>query len=124
MTNRNSQPYTTNRDRLSCDLRVAGAGVVGLWTARLAAARGLKVLVLEARAAGSGASGGLPGALMPHMPEQWNPKKQFQFEALASLESEVEKLEAETGLACGYRRCGRARFCLERRDRRRVRLVH
>ena len=107
MTNRNSQPYTTNRDRLSCDLLVAGAGVVGLWTARLAAARGLKVIVLEARAVGAGASGGLLGALMPHMPEQWNPKKQFQFEALASLEHEVEKLEAETGLVCGYRRCGR-----------------
>ncbi|MCY6382046.1 NAD(P)/FAD-dependent oxidoreductase [Hoeflea prorocentri] len=107
MTLKNTQPYTTNRDRLSCDLLVAGAGVVGLWTARLAAARGLNVIVLDARAAGSGASGGLLGALMPHMPERWNPKKQFQFEALASLENEVRKLEAETGLGCGYRRCGR-----------------
>lgn len=92
---------------MSCDLLVVGAGVVGLWIARLAKQTGLKVLVLEKRQAGAGASGGLLGALMPHMPERWNPKKQFQFEALACLADAVRELETETGLNCGYRRCGR-----------------
>ena len=63
--------------------------------------------MLEAETVGSGASGGLLGALMPHMPERWNPKKQFQFEALVSLEARIAEIEAETGLATGYRRCGR-----------------
>ncbi|WP_246660473.1 FAD-dependent oxidoreductase [Nitratireductor sp. XY-223] len=92
---------------MSCDLVVVGAGVVGLWIARLARQAGLETLVLEKRSPGAGASGGLLGALMPHMPERWNPKKQFQFEALACLGDEVRKLEDETGMTCGYRRCGR-----------------
>ncbi|MCP4316070.1 MAG: FAD-binding oxidoreductase [Hyphomicrobiales bacterium] len=94
-------------EHLSCDILVVGAGVVGLWIARLAARAGHRVIILEKRSAGTGASGGVLGALMPHMPERWNPKKQFQFEALGSLAAEVANLEAETGQNCDYRRCGR-----------------
>ena len=86
---------------------VVGGGIVGLWVARFAGQAGLSVVLLEAAKIGSGASGGLLGALMPHMPERWNPKKQFQFDALVSLEPKIAGIEAETGLACGYRRCGR-----------------
>ena len=56
---------------------------------------------------GQGASGGLLGALMPHMPDRWDDKKQFQFDALVSLEAEIAALEAATGLSAGYRRSGR-----------------
>ncbi|MDA4846107.1 NAD(P)/FAD-dependent oxidoreductase [Hoeflea poritis] len=107
MTHRSDNSYTVASPQLSCDLLVVGAGVVGLWIARLAKQAGLKVLVLEKQQVGAGASGGLLGALMPHMPERWNPKKQFQFEALACLGDAVRELEDETGLTCGYRRCGR-----------------
>ncbi|WP_419914234.1 NAD(P)/FAD-dependent oxidoreductase [Hoeflea sp.] len=107
MTHRSDTSYTIADGHLSCDLLVVGGGVVGLWIARLAMQAGLEALVLERRRVGSGASGGLLGALMPHMPERWNPKKQFQFEALSSLGNEVEKLEDEAGMTCGYRRCGR-----------------
>ncbi|MEM6463926.1 MAG: FAD-dependent oxidoreductase [Pseudomonadota bacterium] len=96
-----------DEETLACDLLIVGAGIVGLWIARLAAQAGLNAILLEARAVGTGASGGILGALMPHMPERWNPKKQFQFEALVSLADKVADLEAETGLDCGYRRCGR-----------------
>lgn len=89
------------------DIVVAGAGVVGLWAARKAASRGLRVVLCDGGQIGSGASGGLLGALMPHMPERWNPKKQFQFEALATLSAEINELEAETGISTGYRRIGR-----------------
>ncbi len=41
------------------------------------------------------------------MPDRWNAKKQFQFDALLSLEVEVGALEAETGLSTGYARAGR-----------------
>lgn len=102
-----SPSYSPATDALSCDILVVGGGIVGLWVARVAQQAGLTVIVLEREHIGSGASGGLLGALMPHMPERWNPKKQFQLDALISLEDRVAEIEAETGLSCGYRRCGR-----------------
>jgi glycine/D-amino acid oxidase-like deaminating enzyme len=102
-----SSSYNPSSGHLSCDMLVVGGGIVGLWIARLAQKAGLEVILLEKNRVGSGASGGLLGALMPHMPERWNPKKQFQFEALVSLGDRVAEIEAETGLSCGYRRCGR-----------------
>ncbi|GAB4351256.1 MAG: FAD-binding oxidoreductase [Oricola sp.] len=47
------------------------------------------------------------GALMPHQPTGWNEKKQFQLDALISLERELAELEAVTGMSAGYRRTGR-----------------
>ena len=102
-----SKPIKTDEKQLACDVLVVGAGIVGLWIARLAVRAGHTVILLDSRSSGSGASGGLLGALMPHMPERWNPKKQYQFEALAGLADAVRALEAETGMDCGYRRCGR-----------------
>jgi glycine oxidase len=89
------------------DIAVIGGGIVGLWTAYRAARQGLSVVLLEKRTPGAGASGGVMGALMPHQPTSWNEKKQFQLEALLTLETEVADLETFTGLSAGYRRCGR-----------------
>lgn len=89
------------------DLVILGGGIMGLWAAVKAERLGISAVLVEAGKLGQGASGGLLGALMPHMPDKWNDKKQFQFEALLSLEAEVAVLEAETGLSCGYRRSGR-----------------
>ncbi len=102
-----SRSYSPADNHLSCDILVAGGGIVGLWVARLAEKAGLHVVLLEKDRIGCGASGGFLGALMPHMPERWNPKKQFQFQALATLPDRVAAIEAETGRSCGYRRCGR-----------------
>ncbi|POF32303.1 NAD(P)/FAD-dependent oxidoreductase [Roseibium marinum] len=89
------------------DVAIAGAGIFGLSIAHAAIRAGLNVAVLEADRVGAGSSGGLLGALMPHMPARWNPKKEFQFQALSGLAAHVRQLEADTGLSCGYRRCGR-----------------
>lgn len=89
------------------DLIVAGGGVMGLWTALFAAREGRTVSLVDRRAIGAGASGGVLGALMPHVPDRWNAKKAFQFSALVSLEADIAALEAETGLSAGYRRSGR-----------------
>ncbi|MBU4527652.1 MAG: FAD-binding oxidoreductase [Hoeflea sp.] len=89
------------------DLLIAGAGVAGLWLTVKAARAGLSVLLVEPGNPGCGASGGFLGALMPHSPERWNGKKDFQFKALVDLEEEVARLESETGALCGYRRVGR-----------------
>ncbi|MTH98357.1 FAD-binding oxidoreductase [Roseibium sp. RKSG952] len=91
----------------SFDLAIAGGGIFGLSIAYAALKQGLKVAVFEADKIGAGASGGLLGALMPHMPARWNPKKEFQFRALGSLETHARTLESETGMNTGYRRCGR-----------------
>ncbi|WP_422372994.1 NAD(P)/FAD-dependent oxidoreductase [Hoeflea sp.] len=89
------------------DLLVVGAGVAGLWLSLKAARAGLSVMLVERDRIGAGASGGFLGALMPHSPERWNEKKEFQFRALVDLESEISALESETGLPSGYRRVGR-----------------
>jgi glycine oxidase len=89
------------------DIAVIGGGIVGLWTAYEALRQGLSVTLLEKRRIGAGASGGVLGALMPHQPTGWNAKKQFQLDGLLSLEEKIAELEALTGIATGYRRCGR-----------------
>ncbi|MGI9477252.1 MAG: NAD(P)/FAD-dependent oxidoreductase [Hyphomicrobiaceae bacterium] len=89
------------------DLLVVGGGVQGLWVARAAIAAGLRVAVVEAEHCGAGASGGVLGALMPHVPTGWSEKKQFQLLALADLEHQAGRLAEETGLDTGYARCGR-----------------
>lgn len=89
------------------DLLIAGAGVAGLWLAVKAARAGLSVMLVERGNPGGGASGGFLGALMPHSPERWNGKKDFQFRALIDLEGEIRQLESETGAYCAYRRVGR-----------------
>ncbi|GAA3084859.1 FAD-binding oxidoreductase [Rhizobium viscosum] len=91
----------------SIDLLIVGGGIMGLWAAVHAERRGIKTLLADAGHLGSGASGGLLGALMPHMPDRWSEKKQFQFDALVSLEAEIAAIEEATGLSAGYRRSGR-----------------
>ena len=89
------------------DVCIVGGGVVGLWVARHLARAGADCVLLERSKCGSGASGGILGALMAHAPDNWNTKKQFQFDALADLPSLITELEAETGLSTGYAQCGR-----------------
>jgi glycine/D-amino acid oxidase-like deaminating enzyme len=89
------------------DLLIAGGGIMGLWAAVMADRAGLKTVLVERNRIGAGASGGVLGALMPHMPDRWNAKKQFQFDALLSIEQEISDLEALTGMSAGYRRSGR-----------------
>ena len=93
--------------RAFADLLIVGGGIMGLWAAVHAERMGIDTLLVDAGALGRGASGGLLGALMPHMPDRWSAKKQFQFDALVSLEAEIAAVEAQTGLGAGYRRCGR-----------------
>jgi glycine oxidase len=91
----------------SVELLIVGGGIMGLWAAVHAERLGVDTLVVDAGSLGRGASGGLLGALMPHMPDRWSEKKQFQFDALVSLEADIARIESETGLSAGYRRSGR-----------------
>jgi glycine oxidase len=84
-----------------------GAGVFGLALAYDAARRGARVQVLDKRAPGAGSSGGLVGALAPHVPENWNPKKAFQLQALAMAPDFWAGVVACGGVDPGYGRTGR-----------------
>ncbi len=89
------------------DLTVCGAGVFGLSVAWVALQRGATVRVVDPNGAGSGASGGIVGALQPHTPDQWNEKKQFQLDSLLVSQSYWQGIQATSGIPTGYRRCGR-----------------
>lgn len=89
------------------DLTVRGAGIFGLAIAWEAARRGARVRLIEIDRVGAGSSGGLVGALSPHVPESWNEKKAFQLESLLMAESWWGAVAAASGLASGYGRVGR-----------------
>lgn len=89
------------------DLTVRGGGAFGLCIAWEAARRGAKVRVIETSRIGAGSSGGVVGALSPHVPENWNPKKQFQLESLLMAATFWAEVAQTSGLETGYGRVGR-----------------
>ncbi|WP_170447743.1 NAD(P)/FAD-dependent oxidoreductase [Ruegeria arenilitoris] len=89
------------------DVTIRGAGIFGLSIAWTCARRGARVRVVDPYGAGSGSSGGLVGALAPHVPENWNDKKAFQFESLLMAEPFWRQVEATGGVSPGYARLGR-----------------
>ncbi len=56
---------------------------------------------------GAGASGGIVGALAPHTPERWEPKKAFQLDSLLMAQTFWSSVDGRSGLASGYGRVGR-----------------
>jgi glycine/D-amino acid oxidase-like deaminating enzyme len=89
------------------DMTVRGAGIFGLSIAWAATRRGARVRVIDPGGIGAGSSGGLVGALAPHVPEAWNPKKAFQLDSLLMAEGWWQAIEAASGLHPGYARLGR-----------------
>jgi glycine oxidase len=91
----------------SVDVTVRGAGIFGLSVAWACAQRGARVRVIETVGIGAGSSGGVVGALSPHVPEAWNLKKAFQLESLLLAAGWWAGVEAVSGLSSGYGRVGR-----------------
>ena len=89
------------------DVTVRGAGIFGLACAWEMQRRGAKVRVIERTGAFSGCSGGLVGALAPHVPERWNATKAFQFESLIMAEGFWADVARVSGRDPGYGRTGR-----------------
>lgn len=89
------------------DLTVRGGGIFGLSIAFAAARRGAGVRLIETMRIGAGSSGGIVGALSPHVPETWNPKKQFQLESLLMAGDFWADVEQVSGLPTGFGRVGR-----------------
>lgn len=89
------------------EIAVMGAGIFGLCAAFALARRGARVVVIEREHVGAGASGGVVGALAPHVPEQWNTKKAFQFDSLVMAEGFWADVARFGGQDAGYARFGR-----------------
>lgn len=89
------------------DLTVRGGGIFGLACAFSALRRGAQVRLIETHHIGAGSSGGLVGALAPHVPENWNTKKQFQLDSLLMAETFWADVAKIAGMDPGYLRAGR-----------------
>ena len=89
------------------DITVRGAGIFGLSVAWACVQRGAMVRVVDPYGAGAGSSGGIVGALAPHVPENWNDKKEFQLQSLLMAEAFWQGVEAAGGVSSGYGRTGR-----------------
>ncbi len=89
------------------DVTIRGAGIFGLSIAWQCALRGARVQVIDPNGIGAGSSGGIVGALAPHVPENWNTKKEFQFQSLVVAEPFWARIEKVSGMSSGYGRLGR-----------------
>ena len=89
------------------DLTVMGAGVFGLSVAYACARRGARVRVIDPGGVGAGASGGIVGALAPHVPEKWTDTKAFQLDSLLMAQDWWAGVADLSGLPTGYARTGR-----------------
>jgi glycine oxidase len=89
------------------DVTIRGAGIFGLSIAWICVQRGAKVRVIYPYGPGAGASGGIVGALAPHVPENWKAKTDFQFESLILAETFWADVAAAGGVSPGYARIGR-----------------
>ncbi len=89
------------------DVTIYGAGIFGLSVAWSCARRGASVRVIDPHGPGAGSSGGLVGALSPHVPEQWNDKKAFQFDSLIMAQAFWDEVAQVSGRQTGYARLGR-----------------
>ena len=89
------------------DVTVYGAGIFGLSGAWSCVKRGAKVQVIDPNGVAAGSSGGIVGALSPHPPENWNDKKEFQFQSLITAEDYWAEVAEESGQSPCYARSGR-----------------
>jgi len=89
------------------DVTVIGGGIFGLSVAWACIRRGASVRLVERYRIGAGASGGLVGALAPHVPENWTQKKAFQLESLLMAQAWWDEVARTSGIDPGYSRSGR-----------------
>ncbi|MFB2530620.1 NAD(P)/FAD-dependent oxidoreductase [Paracoccus sp. p3-h83] len=88
-------------------ITVVGGGIFGLACAVTLAQRGAGVRLVERDRIGAGSSGGHVGALAPHVPEQWNDKKQVQLDSLLAAGAFWAEVAQAGGRDPGYACSGR-----------------
>jgi glycine oxidase len=90
-----------------CDVVIVGAGVIGCAVAHELARRGLRTVVVEARAVGRGATQASAGVLAPFIeaPAE-GPLQALTVESLGMYDRFVATVSEEANLPVEYRRCG------------------
>ncbi|MEO9608113.1 MAG: FAD-dependent oxidoreductase, partial [Sulfitobacter pontiacus] len=68
------------------EITIRGAGIFGLSVAWACVQRSATVQVIDPNGPAAGSSGGIVGALAPHVPENWDAKKAFQRDSLLMAE--------------------------------------
>jgi glycine oxidase len=108
------------------DAVVIGAGVIGLSAAWRAAQRGLRILVLDPHAPGSGATGVAAGMLAPVTEATFGEEDllALNLESAGRYPGFVRELESETGIDTHYRPCGTLTVALDRDDAELLRQLH
>lgn len=91
----------------SAEVTIRGAGIFGLSCAWACLQRGARVTIVDPHGVGAGSSGGVVGALAPHVPENWNDKKAFQLDSLLMAEAFWAGVQEAGGKSPGYARSGR-----------------
>jgi glycine oxidase len=90
-----------------CDVIVVGGGVIGCAVARELSRRGLRVIVLEARTAGAGATQASAGVLAPYIEAPGEgPLQALTVESLSMYDEFVAGVARDAGAAIEYSRCG------------------
>lgn len=89
------------------EITIRGAGIFGLSVAWACVQRSATVQVIDPNGPAAGSSGGIVGALAPHVPENWNAKKAFQRDSLLMAEGFWQAVEQAGGGNAGYARKGR-----------------
>lgn len=97
----------------SCDVIVAGAGVVGLSAARALAAAGARVIVVERRRVGCEASGAAAGMVAPQAGEPHTLLLPLALRARDRHLQLAAELEEETGISVDLSRLGRLQLALD-----------
>ncbi len=113
--------------RIATDVVVVGAGIVGLAVAwRLAARRGLGVVVVDRGVPGREASWVGAGMLAPATEAQFGEQELLALTLAgnACWDGFAAELEAASGLPAGLRRCGTLHLALDRDEAESLRRLH
>lgn len=89
------------------DCIIIGAGIAGLMTGFQAAKSGKSVAIFESRTIATTYSAGIVGALAPHMPENWNAKKAYQWEAFQMAPKLWQEISQISQCDTGFQQLGR-----------------
>lgn len=89
------------------DVIVVGAGIIGCAVARELARRGARIVILEARTVGAGATQASAGVLAPYIEAPGEgPLQALAVRSLAMYDEFIADVRRDAGTSIEYRRCG------------------
>ncbi|MBI1873110.1 MAG: glycine oxidase ThiO [Acidobacteria bacterium] len=99
---------------MSCDVVVVGAGIIGCASADELSRRGHRVVLLDGRTIGAGATQASAGILAPYIEgHDLTPLLELAARSLAMYDTFVARARAESGAALDYQRTGTLEIALD-----------